>query len=1422
MPLSKRARRRLLLLAVLAVVMAGGVAGAYALWRLQSQRNFENSLARGLEAFQKGEHQETLQLLGPLLRRLNDNHEVVFAVASSRYAVPEQDDGHILPALRLFRRAAELKDDDLASREVLLDLYPQQGFLREAMDTADEVLTMVPGHPKALETRARGYAAMGRWPEATADSEELVRLYPNEERWKQMQVSVALAGGMTPDEVLVLTESWPPADPPDGLNNLIRASLRTVMGRGDEAAPLIDQGVVLGAGTIDNLRAMMSMLDDLGRASQSEDLLRRFIEREAWSEDLADLATAWAFAQSRGDLVREFCLEAIESGSSVGVEALARGAAMSLAMAPSTASQIVDRLRTAVGSSTVQVPLHQAMLQGVEAVMALRDGGGMDGYQRLRQMAARHAGNEVLETLLGQASLMVGDASAPRLPSSTDGDSPSLQQMLLQAELQLRSGRIVDAMAIALEAIQRHPGRVEPVAILTDGWSRVAAIPADLRDRIRAATGSNTAFDLATRVYEAAGTVPQVARLLARAAIAAGRMDVVEDVVVAAEGDQAHGSLELFELASEIPVEQAELRGRLVARMRQLDPDDPRLAIVEVGTAVNDLAIEDAKARLPLAHEDAAIRAVAWLTLLRAAAGGDEAEFLGIVDAAAESERGNLRLMSQLLSDRRIWSEQARVGRIVDAVASILGEDSEAVILARANAALAFSPDDETAIASSLRKVNELSVGGAESLAVGVTLLRLLQIDASGEPATAIRLGQRLIARNPDAFELYPLVIELLQRQGMLDEADRYLRQFEQIDRAGILSARQRAGQYFQEGDFAGLVLTLAGLADRSGAIRDLLLLAQAQEATGEWGKAEETYRRAMEAGEVPWDGIARHAALLTRTGRLDEASAMLDANQESFPTGLLSLVRGQLLMGLGDLKSAERMFAEATELDPTLPGGWRYLAAVRDRDGRRAEAVEAAFRGLALLPDDEPLQSLILGAALQSPEMADRVVQLAQQTAMLSPAFTQALQILRSCRREGVVIRPDESQLRAARELCSTIPGSMIVWRTAVAMHDAAGRIAESRSLAAAAARRFTDAVEPASWQVRLAAANGDLDEAVRLCLDWRRRSFPETRQVDQSEATLQIARNRPQEAYELLESYQEAIVAEAQTTPGPYRALLASMLMTGRFREAIQIAADELARSPEARTAWARIASLAPAASAFQAMLALEAATPTDIRSRSVLVADWVAFHERHPGGGGLARARALLPARLAAPVDFDTRLKTIAASAVAMAAGDPSEANRLLQSVIDSYSPADRDRATAIMSLPPEQRLAAFAEFEPLLFALNNMAMNLVETRGDLPLALRRIDEAMAILPNEPNLLDSRAQVLLALGQVAEAERAVAGSLAGAGANPQVALTAAEVLLANGRSLEARQLLQGVRAGVAAEPWPSQKLQERLARLEELARD
>ena len=1412
MALTKRARRRLLLLGGLVASLAILAVGAFLFVRWRSERILQGTLARGLEAFDDGRYEDALAALGPLLRQMQDDHRVVFAVAKSRYEIPEQDQGHLLMALRLFRRAAELREDDLESRELLLDLYPRQGFLREMLDTADEILDLEPTHPEALAARARGLAAMGRWSDASIDAASLVRLYPNQERWKQMQVSMALASGQAAEEVVLLTEQWPPADPPDGLNDLIRAALLASMGRSEGTSESIGRGVRAGAGSLENLQAMVSMLTDLGRADDARDLIDRFGETQGRTAAWADLASRWAFDQARGDLLLRWIEEASNAGSTLSADAAARAALVAIAVRPEA---VADTLRRLDGQSG-DAALLRRMIEGVRDLRTRVD---MSIYRDLVVRADAARSSPLVNLALAQAAIAVGDLATARSVAARDAEQArTLQALLVRAEIELVAGRLVEAMGLAADAAERHPTRAEPQLLLVDAWTRLPSVPEALRERAIRITGARTSLEAATRLHDALGGGPLTARMLVRAASVAGRSNIAEDVVIASIASDSVDADQLFALLAELRTE-TDLRAMILRRIREVAPQDPRVLLSE---GVEE-PVADLRERLPLDAPAAGVRLSAWLVLLQAAGRESDDAFVAVAEEALDRNPDQLRLLNALLADGRVWRSQELVDRLVRRLSVLLGEASDQVVVARANWVLAFRSDDAEALASALRQVNDLFAADSESLTAGLTLLRLLQADASSDPMSAVRLGRRLVARNPEAFEIYPLLIGLLQRQGMLEESDRYLRQFEAIDRAGVLSGRQRAAQQFEEGDFGSLVLTLTGLSDRSGAVRDLLVLAQAQEANQQWAEAEATYRRALESADAPWETVSRLAGLLTRRGRLPDAQRVVAEHGERFPAAIREVILGELMLQAGDAANAERRFAAAVAADPSLIGGWRLLAAVREQMGRGDDAVTAAFRGLAIDPSDEILQSLVVGSVLRDRTIAETTLRSAQQTAGLSGVFVDCLRLLIATAGPDGRLQPDAAQLRRARDLCGQHPTSLIAWRTAVALHDGAGAVGEARSLAAAAAQRFPDAVEPMSWQVRLAAAQGNLGEAVQLCREWRRRAFPEVREVDQAQAIFEIARNRPEVALELLRPHQEAIVAAASDEPGPYRALLASLIMNGSVREALRLEGPRLRESAQSRAVWARFAGMAPYTPGYEAMTALEAATPSDLRSRAVLVGEWVAFHDRHPNGNGLAKARSVMAAPSGEPSTYEERLGLVSTATVAAAAGAPGDARRMLQRVIDSYSGDARARARAVMALPPEQRLAAFEEFEPLLYALNNYAMNLVEEQIDLRTALRLVDEAIEILPSEPNLLDTRAQVLLGLGRIADAEQAVLGAIRfGAAANPEVRLTAVQVLLADGRTADAVEILRQVREGVTAEPWPPQKLLDRLGRLERQARD
>jgi predicted Zn-dependent protease len=183
---------------------------------------------------------------------------------------------------------------------------------------------------------------------------------------------------------------------------------------------------------------------------------------------------------------------------------------------------------------------------------------------------------------------------------------------------------------------------------------------------------------------------------------------------------------------------------------------------------------------------------------------------------------------------------------------------------------------------------------------------------------------------------------------------------------------------------------------------------------------------------------------------------------------------------------------------------------------------------------------------------------------------------------------------------------------------------------------------------------------------------------------------------------------------------------------------------------------------------------------------------------------------------PTDPPSRLAIVARADIERVGGDLSAARASLQSVINSYPANIQDRAKMVGSLAgPDQQLL-FREIEPLLYARNNLAMLLVEEDRSLDEALALVTQCIEIIPGNPDLRDTEAQVLLKLGRLSEAEQSSVMAIRAYPQSPSVLLTGAEILAASGRIEDAKQVLQRIRDILAQEPWPSRQVENRLRRV------
>ncbi len=1074
-------------------------------------------------------------------------------------------------------------------------------------------------------------------------------------------------------------------------------------------------------------------------------------------------------------------------------------------------SQWINELRQAAPVDGERARARAAVIDASEVLVQ----GSLEPLRRLYAQA--RSADAILPELIAAASaaLSVGDGhAAKRFAEAAESKSTTMIGGLLYIDALFRLGERRGATDAAISLFNRYPTRIEPALVLVTAWADAGRMPSDQLDQIRRATGTSQPLQLVDRIVDSVGMIAATANAHAAACIADRRLDRLQDVVVTLLAESPPAIEAMLQVHTRIGGLAPNLSELLRSRLLEVAPLDPRVIAMSIDGESPDLQVlQRLRESLPIDDEDPVVRTEAWLALLAAGTGLDEAGYQSLAREALAAAPTSLLIASQVLYDARSWADPDFSLSIVDRVKQLLGEGSPEYSIASANWLLVHAADDASARSEAIIDLNRHFLADPDSFVIGATLLRLLIADSDTNPQSAIRLGRKLIADRPDAVEMYPVVISLMQSQGMLGEAEQLLSEFERVDSEGGASARQRAVASLQRGNLDELVRSLVKLTSASERGADLLALGMASEANGDLVRAEAAFREALEDREASAEALIRLGAVLRRMGRLEEFRAILSTKGGSLSEWQREIALAEIMQSGGDYPGAIAKLQEVSARYSENADVWLALAIATSAGGDAKAAGNAAVRGLLIDAESEALQSQAMASALLDGAWAESAILSSDRAGRLPPSLVEGVRLLRAATGANGRLAPDANQLRAVREMCSRFGSSINVWRLAAAMHQAAGQPAEAKSIADAAARRFPDAAAPVEWQVIASSSLGDLEQASALCIEWRRRSFPDVRRVDETQAALELARNRPEAALPLLLRHRDLIIKDSSVRPGPYRALIASLLMSGKVREAAELDRASLGASEESRRTWAQIAAMAPYDRGLEAMSILEATTPPDAVARAQMIGRWVEFHERHPSGRGLDRARSLLPAAISAPRDAESRLAIIARADIERVAGDFDAARASLRSVIDSYSEGDQERARKLEALSGPEQFSLFREIEPLLYARNNLAMLFVEEEQSLEEALSLIASCIEIFPSNPELRDTEAQVLLRLGRLSEAEQSAVMAIRALPQSAPVLLTGVEILAASGRFEDARQVLQRIRDIVAQEPWPPRKLESRL---------
>jgi tetratricopeptide (TPR) repeat protein len=154
------------------------------------------------------------------------------------------------------------------------------------------------------------------------------------------------------------------------------------------------------------------------------------------------------------------------------------------------------------------------------------------------------------------------------------------------------------------------------------------------------------------------------------------------------------------------------------------------------------------------------------------------------------------------------------------------------------------------------------------------------------------------------------------------------------------------------------------------GDFRLLMDFGELERSAGQFGAAEEMYRRALELKAADSEAMWKLARALEGQGRLEEATGVLTRARALSPDEIqIAKALGDVLTERGAYEDALPLLEEVTLREPNNAFGHYYQAIALEGTGNRSEALQHANTALELDPANARYQQLLRSLQLQTTE---------------------------------------------------------------------------------------------------------------------------------------------------------------------------------------------------------------------------------------------------------------------------------------------------------------------------------------------------------------------------------------------------------------------------------------------------------------------
>ncbi len=1150
MRLKHKSARRLLLAALVAVLGVASLVSIFVVRRWQSQRYMETLRAEGMAAFKASQFPQTIDKLGPYLRRNGKDREAWLMFATARESVEEGNDGHNVQAMGAYKRALELGEKDPAVALKLAKCYNAVGYSSEARDLVlryrpADLADAQPEHADLLmeELRAR-LVAKTPDPQIGPLSERLVQLEPNRHRavggriaalarLGESAAAVEFARGLTtaqPDDpyarfVAVLAESIA-SGKPDPV--ILRTAACRLAGL-DEA-----RGTRLHAAAYDqtDLAAqLVTIFDSLQLREHSLAVLADAADRLNHADSLRLLARRlWqaggferliTMVRAKGDLAR------LHSDVLVFTVLSLREVRRL-----DDAKPIVATLdgRTRDFHALAWSPSLNGLLSGAPAQAILK---AVDAALKL------HPREPVLTFLRGEALLALGRADEARsawrgLYDSTLAFGWALP-LLRTSETLAEEGRLEEAARAASEAQSiGGPTLASAYALL-----RAQCLLAEQGRPMGDPGFAIDRLDLAIREIEKVQR-PDVVRAMVEQLLP-GRVSLL-----VAAGRRAEALGEVQRILVLDPAVSPDVARRLaaVSARTTLGVEQDCLAIAERSGASPQTTLTRA-----LLMDAQGLRAEASALFDRAiaAASSDKprwllarAQFLDLIeDPSAKDAFAKvctefpdvLYLHIAAIRAASVVRDAALVQKLADRLVALGASDPDRpsvdVRLARARALLAGAPTvqkrDEAAAA-----LRGLLADVPDLLDVRRRLIETLLLDDASKGIRpdvpgAIEQLRAAAAVAPDRSQFSLQLARLLIGQGNRREASEELLRLALDERVSLVGRLAAVDQLIDQRELQNAATSLDAILQRAGPEPETdILLRRASILTRlrRDREATETYRRLADRGFENPDALVTLALAVRPLGDRDiEALFTSQLDNPRYLPWRVAMSKARLADADGRPDVALAAYARAVELGSDNLEPWVRAARYAISINRLSEAVDFTTRARGKFPENADLAVLAEQASLASAKPQEgqsldlgRLADAYDRAPSTQP-IARVLRELDKAQRAGQLADP--ARVVALTKDFPDQPGVHALCARLLLGMGPTG-LKPACDVLAAAAARFPANVEIAKLTAGALSAAGQWDVALRAAEAWREVERSPDADLATAEAALMMA--RPRQAAELI----------------------------------------------------------------------------------------------------------------------------------------------------------------------------------------------------------------------------------------------------------------------------------------------------------------